>query len=216
VAANERVMGERAGAQVDQRHPWTLGRGLAVLALAVILVGVALAAMVDITYSSSEPLRVGSAGFWGQASTCPDESDDAEEECRWIRYVAGEGYTFGLSVRNGSPFSLVILGVAPTDPDVLFLWRLDDVELLRDETYVSTDPARTVPFARFTLGPGDERFMVFRGRFAPCELARDHYEPGSGIGLPPVTLENKLFFTTHLQRLDIGQAIVNRPATLPC
>ena len=73
---------------------------------------------------------------------------------------------------------------------------------------------RPEPFRPFTLKPGHQRLILFRGAYANCGL----YSAGSGVTVKDVRVRERVLLWIHTVRIDLSRPLIVRmpPRTSPC
>lgn len=172
-----------------------------VITLALLAVAAALAAAVAWA-RSYQPLLKGSSGLSPVASR-----QGALGETVAV-FRDGRPFQFGVSVRNNGRFPVRILQIAP-------LLRSSQwpfvVRPFLSSTRIVGKPASA--FHPFTLEPGHEREIIFRGTYANC----DKYSVNSGVTLVSWPVRYRFLFWTHTVQVPLQDPIViNMPKRNPC
>ncbi len=97
-----------------------------------------------------------------------------------LTYQQGVEVGMGTSLFNNGPFPVRITGVYLSDaPDTVSLLMMDHADVAVPGAAGQTAPGSSSlePFTPFTLGPGEQRWIVLWARFDNCS----HYSVNSGV-----------------------------------
>lgn len=128
-----------------------------------------------------------------------------------LRYEHGEETIWAFVLRNDGPVAVTVAGVPYEEGHLL-----DQQEVL---LWPENGPAvfelrqpPLVPFATFTLRPGEERLVAVRARFDNCE----RYDPGTGETLAAVGVRFRVFGLSRHASVGLWRHIeVESPADCP-
>jgi hypothetical protein len=134
------------------------------------------------------------------------------ERCDDVPYTDGAPLSFGQDIRNTGPMPVTILGFPGVDDGIVVI---DSVEVARDGDAPNTDPSATEPFDTLTIQPGQTRFLVFRGSFAPCDEV-DGEQMAEGELLRSVPLRVRMLLLEHTGDVELGRPLRFGPADEAC
>jgi hypothetical protein len=169
----------RAAEGLERRHgpiAWLRARrprNLALVVIALCLLGLAIGALAWIhTY---QPIATGTVGFE------PGAHDSPTGDGIYYVFHQGRRFRFGMTIENDGRFTVRVLGV-PIYWELPVRYRL--LVSGPGTIYHGPPPGRFKPLHPFDLAPGEQRMILFNGRFSePCDLRQ---QGSQGFGEIPV------------------------------
>jgi hypothetical protein len=165
--------------------------------LALLIVGTV--AVVDVGYGRLHPLERGST--WAGLRPCVFTTGT---RCTLVP-EPGVAYWYGQSVRNRGALPVVVDGLDSLDDGEGSALVRDGVRMDPDSSHGGIDEEAAIPFAPFTLDPGDERLLFMYEHVRDCAGTMPE---GSNMVVSSWTLRFHLLLIGHQATVRLGERVL--------